>query len=172
MGNLWSKVIEWIDYTLEHFLTYLLAFVAGALGYLIFSLWLLPSPLLPELLEMAKEAYTKVGVTFLALGPLSIYLVILIILVLVNGERMKAPGRHFRFVIEVGPLLGILGTMIAMTEATAIDLSKDLMAIRQLTPKVGQALLSSIFGIMLALLAYIVVYILRLDEEGRDEDAR
>ncbi len=158
---------------IQQFGLLLFAFVTGTVGYLALSLWF-PSGLLTRLLEVGKAVYHKVGITVLGLAPLSIYL--LVVLVLLFREKAGAfefarnPRYHLLWIENASPMLGFLGTLIGLAEAmSGLDTSKGIQpTVVWLTAKVGQAIWSSIYGAIQALLAYGVRFVFELDGEGGD----
>lgn len=148
----------------------LLAFAAGAVGYLALSLWL-PSGLPTNLLAAAKSVYHKVGITALGLAPLSLYLVVVVVLLIREQagayQFTRNPRYHLLWIENASPMLGFLGTLIGLAEAmSGLDTSKGIQpTVVWLTAKVGQAIWSSIYGAVQALLAYGVRFLFELDGE-------
>jgi hypothetical protein len=145
-------------------------FVVGSAGYWVVVTW----PVMHQLGQLAVAAwqawYAKIGIVLLGLAPMTAYLVVLAGWLLCDRLGLLwlsvSAGKHLSFIIEVGPMLGILGTMIALSQVMiSIDLSNGLQAaIRQMTALIGHALNSSIYGIGLALAACILRHV--TDEEG------
>jgi len=109
-----------------------------------------------------KWFYECIGVVSIGLIPLTIFLSSMIALIFLEMTGVlsfaRSPLKKLDFIIEVGPMLGIVGTMISLSNAMMqVDISQGVqVAINNMTALTGQALNSSIYGIVLALVAYMM----------------
>ena len=95
------------------------------------------------------------GIAFIGLIPLAVWLVQMVLKHLVFKQRATAAIQlDLAFISRNGPLLGLLGTVVALasTGATlAVEVeSGGASAVLGIIPLVGQALFSTIAGIILA----------------------
>lgn len=145
--------------------SYLALFLAGAMVYVLIGPLILGVPLLDLLLSAGGAIYDWVGIVALGLVPQSAYLLFAASRTVSQGLRTKQwvypPQKALDFVIETAPMLGMLGTMIALMQAMgSIDITHGIQgAIREMTYRVGQALGSSILGLILALFAFVLKWL-------------
>jgi len=138
-----------------------LCFLGGAIGYYAVNRYGIFSAAAAAALACGSLMYDKIGFVVFGLFPLSIYLACVVLLVcLENAGRYcfkKSPVVQLEFVMEVAPMLGIVGTMVSLSSAMiSVDISQGAQnAIQHLTSLVGQALNSSIYGIALAIVAFL-----------------
>ena len=109
-----------------------------------------------------KWFYENIGIVSIGLIPLTFFLVLMIIFIFLETAGVlnleHSPAKKLDFIVEVGPMLGIVGTMISLSNAMMkVDISHGIqIAINNMTALIGQALNSSIYGIVLALVAYMM----------------
>jgi len=74
---------------------------------------------------------------------------------------------QLRLVQELGPMLGVTGTMISLSRAMdSLTMSKGVeVAIKQMSGLVAQALCSSIWGVILAMAAFLLQFVCPRDSE-------
>ena len=162
--------LDWLSYLL----LLVLSFLVGLVGYLALSLWL-TTPIYREVWEILQAAYIKIGVTFPFLAGLSLYLAWVIYLLVISEAGafrfQRSPRFHLLLIENASPMLGFLGTLIGLAEAmSGLDTSKGIQTtVVWLTAKTGEAIYSSIYGAIQALIAYGVRFLFRLDGEGEKE---
>lgn len=105
------------------------------------------------------------GIAFVGLVPLAIWLLRLMLKYLVLKEDASAAIQlDLAFISRNGPLLGLLGTVVALASAgatLAVDVeSGAASAVLGVIPLVGQALLSTIAGIILAVGADTTLHVI------------
>ncbi|MBI4638947.1 MAG: MotA/TolQ/ExbB proton channel family protein [Candidatus Rokubacteria bacterium] len=140
----------------------------GFLAYTLVRLWLGTSPL-GLAARWLLIAWDKTGPTFLPLAALSLHLVLVAARLLVGpASRAKTLGPHLVLIETTSPALGFLGTLIGLASAMGgIDLAKGLeTAVVTLTAGTGQAIYSSIYGVVQALAAYALRFAFHLDGES------
>ena len=157
---------------LNDILLFLVVFVTGGLIYLVLRNYF---QILISFFAYAKGVfpilYHKAGVVFWGLMPLSAFLLYLTAQILAERFgvfQVKTPfHRRLHFVIEAGPMLGILGTMISISKAMMeTDMSKGVQfAINHLSNLVGQSLNSSVWGILLAMIAFVLTFLTNEEKE-------
>jgi len=154
--------------------TYLLAFVSGMVGYLALSFWA-PTPLSAAVFHVMQSAYGRIGITFPVLAVLTVYLAsILFLLILEKSDLFqfrRSPRYHLLWIENASPMLGFLGTLVGLSAAmSGLDTSKGIQSsVVWLTGQNGQAIYSSIYGAVQALIAYGIRFFFRLDGEGAKE---
>lgn len=106
-------------------------------------------------LHLIEQTWQLFGIAFLGLLPLGLWLLKIVLSYLIGDQR--ADNRvplDLAFISRNGPLLGLLGTVVALASAGATLAgeveSGAASAVLGIIPLVGQALLSTIAGIMLA----------------------
>jgi len=121
--------------------------------------------------------YHRIGLVFLGLFPLTIYLVFLIAQdVLHNtGHALIRPAsrKGYYLLLFAAPNLGLMGTFISLGNALAgMDISQGLQhALQNLGSDIGQALDSTKYGICLAVTTYpFLLFINRQKSENRDDE--
>lgn len=167
-----------VGHTTQNWPSYLLwllvFFMVGMVGYLFFSLYL-TLPLYKEIIEIIETAYTKVGVTFPFLAGLSVYLGAVIWFLTLERSGLfqfrRSPRYHLLWIESASPMLGFLGTLIGLAEAmSGLDTTKGIQTtVVWLTQKTGEAIYSSIYGAIQALIAYGIRFLFHLDGEGGGE---
>lgn len=142
----------------------------GAAGIGLTVHWLLGRWLGVSLLAITGDAirvaWDKTGPTFLPLAGLSAHLSLVAVRLLLE-PRASHLGAHLILIETASPALGFLGTLLGLADAmSALELTKGLEnAIVTLTKGTGEAIYSSIYGVIQALVAYAVRFLYRLDEE-------
>lgn len=170
MNGAQQNTMDWMTYIL----LLLFFFMMGLIGYLFFSLYF-TLPFYREIFQIMETAYTKVGVTFLPLAALSAYLVAVLFFLLLDRaglfEFRRSPRYHLLWIENASPMLGFLGTLIGLAEAmSGLDTSKGIQTtVVWLTAKTGEAIYSSIYGAIQALIAYGVRFLFHLDGDGGTE---
>ncbi len=94
------------------------------------------------------------------LAGLTVYFIVLTARLVTHRLRHTTPiaSDGLRFISDAGPIIGVLGTMLALSQAMVqMDMGGGPQtAVRGLTVSMGQALNSSIGGIVLALAAHLL----------------
>ncbi|HDD35501.1 MAG TPA: hypothetical protein ENF30_01735 [Candidatus Desulfofervidus auxilii] len=147
-------------------LFFLILFFTGFLGYYCLEYkWGLFSLALKTLIGLFVLLYQKIGIVIVGLIPLTGYVVFMSFLVVLEFLGLfcfeKSPENKMDFVIKMGPMLGVLGTMISLSQAMShIDMSHGVQAaINQMSSLVGQALNSSVWGVLVAMAAYVINFL-------------
>jgi hypothetical protein len=137
-------------------------FFLGGIGYYAgYQLELFPSSQ-QFIIESLRWIYEQIGIVSIGLIPLTFFLASMIFLIFLERVDLfsfqNSPAKKLDFIVEVGPMLGIVGTMISLSKAMLeVDISHGVqVAINNMTALIGQALNSSIYGIVLALAAYMM----------------
>jgi len=121
--------------------------------------------------EAARAIYQSIGIVSLGLFPLSLYLIGLSVLTSLQHMgvwALRSNGREkLRLVQELGPMLGVTGTMISLSQAmSGLTMSQGVeAAINQMSALVAQALGSSIWGVTLAMAAFLLKFLCPKDDE-------
>ena len=116
-------------------------------------------------LELARLAFDRVGVTIVGLLPLGVWACVLL------GRQIGQGGSanslmemDYGFISRNATLLGLLGTIVALAAAgnqLASDVGQGASgSILKIIPLVGQALISTIVGIVIALLADCALHVI------------
>ncbi len=138
-------------------------------GYPLIATWPPFVHLTGNLVGLWQMGFAVVGITLWGLLALALYLVLLILRIVprwLNGQTVSPDTTTaLRFIAEAGPIVGVLGTMLALAQAMSqVDMGSGLqLAVRELTGRMGQALNSSIGGIGLALAAYLLRHLVEAD---------
>lgn len=151
----------------RHHAGWLLLPAALAVGWL--TGWLLPEAshallrLPAALYEVLRFGMEWLGIAFIGLIPLAFWLLRLALRYAVRGaDATEVTVLDLAFISRNGPLLGLLGTIVALAAAgsqLAADVrSGDNTAILNVFPLLSQTLLSSIAGIVLAIGADITLH--------------
>lgn len=170
MNGAQQNTMDWMTYIL----LLLSFFMIGLVGYLFFSLYF-TLPFYREIFQIMETAYTKIGITFPALAGLSAYLGIVIFFLVLERlglfQFRRSPRYHLLLIENASPMLGFLGTLIGLAEAmSGLDTSKGIQTtVVWLTAKTGEAIYSSIYGAIQALIAYGVRFLFHLDGDGGTE---
>ncbi len=145
------------------------SFVIGVFAYRLLATWPPFVHLTGNLTALWHTGYAVVGITLWGLLALALYLVLLMLRVSakwLSGQTVSSDTtRALHFIAEAGPIVGVLGTMLALAQAMSqVEMSSGLQAaVRELTARMGQALNSSIGGIALALAAYLLRHLVEAD---------
>jgi hypothetical protein len=136
------------------------SFGLGVVGYRLLADWPVTVRVAASLHNLWQLGYARIGIVLIPLVALTGCLIYLVLGMAATRDRSL--DRRLQFIAEAGPMLGVLGTMIALAQAMAsFNVSGGLQdAIRQMTARMGQALLSSIVGITVALGAYAVRHLI------------
>lgn len=141
---------------------FMICFFLGCIGYYVGYQLELFNLSQQFIIESLKWFYERIGIISIGLIPLTFFLVSMIFLIFLEVVHVfsfeNSPVKKLDFIIEVGPMLGIVGTMISLSNAMMkVDISQGVqVAINNMTELIGQALNSSIYGIVLALIAYMM----------------
>jgi len=123
------------------------------------------------LAKVAQAIYQGIGIVSLGLFPLSLYLIGLSVFISLQHLDLwvlRSNAREkLRLVQELGPMLGVTGTMISLSQAMgSLTMSKGVeAAINQMSGLVAQALGSSIWGVILAMVAFLLQFLCPKDSE-------
>ena len=124
-----------------------------------------------RLAELALAVYARIGIVSVGLFPLSLYLFGLSIFISLHHLDLwvlrSNPRDKLRLVQELGPMLGVTGTMISLSQAMgSLTMAKGVeVAINQMSGLVAQALGSSIWGVTLAMGAFLLRFLCPKDDE-------
>lgn len=141
---------------------YSIAIVSGAVFFFYLDRLGMVNTLLGGIIKAGTYFYSICGIVSIGLIPLSVGVIVLAIWQMGHHLGLwhfkKHHTRKYELVENIGPILGILGTMLGLVEALrGLDIEKGLqIAIQAMSIGVGQALWSSVFGLLLALFAYIL----------------
>ena len=139
----------------------LICFFAGCIGYYYAYSYGFFDALSNLAATSFQIVYGKIGIVIYGLLPLSLFLIGMTVFIILEKlgcyNFRKSPEQKLNLIIELAPMLGIVGTMVSLSNAMLqVDISKGVQhAIHHLTALVGQALNSSVFGIVLAMAAYL-----------------
>jgi hypothetical protein len=123
------------------------------------------------LVEAARTIYESVGIVSVGLVPLTLYLLGLALFILLEYLELwllrSNPRDKLRLVQELGPMLGVTGTMISLSKAMgSLTMSKGVeVAINHMSSLVAQALGSSIWGVTLAMVAFLLKFFCPRDDK-------
>jgi hypothetical protein len=123
------------------------------------------------LAEAARTIYESVGIVSVGLVPLTLYLLGLSLFILLEYLELwllrSNPRDKLRLVQELGPMLGVTGTMISLSKAMgSLTMSKGVeVAINHMSSLVAQALGSSIWGVTLAMVAFLLKFFCPRDDK-------
>ena len=118
-----------------------------------------------EIVMSANRAlYGQVGWTWYLFVPLSFWLIGLVVATVckMSGARRAVadPSAHLSIVENLAPMLGLLGTTWEIGEATRAMTAESLEAsVLSLAPAVGEALHSTIVGLVLAIVAFVMRHV-------------
>lgn len=160
INRIWSNLLI-VDFALAvKMITYSSAIIIGIIGaYYYLSNGFSKTG---HLIAGIYKFYEAVGPAFWGLMPMTLYLIYLCtndILVKLGYASTLARPKHYDRIRENAPLCGILGTMLGLAAAVnSMDVSIGMQkAIVALSVKVGSAVISSAFGIILVLFINILV---------------
>jgi hypothetical protein len=120
---------------------------------------------------VGRSIYESVGIVSVGLLPLTLYLVGLSVFILLEYLELwllrSNPRDKLRLVQELGPMLGVTGTMISLSKAMgSLTMSKGVeVAINHMSSLVAQALGSSIWGVTLAMVAFLLKFFCPRDDK-------
>jgi hypothetical protein len=121
--------------------------------------------------EAARSIYESVGIVSVGLVALTLYLIGLSVFILLEYLELwlfrSNPRDKLRLVQELGPMLGVTGTMISLSQAMgSLTMSKGVeVAINHMSSLVAQALGSSIWGVTLAMVAFLLKFFCPRDDK-------
>lgn len=121
--------------------------------------------------EAARTIYESVGIVSVGLVPLTLYLLGLSVFIVLEYLELwvlrSNPRDKLRLVQELGPMLGVTGTMISLSKAMgSLTMSKGVeVAINHMSSLVAQALGSSIWGVTLAMVAFLLKFFCPRDDK-------
>ena len=121
--------------------------------------------------EAGRSIYESVGIVSVGLLPLTLYLVGLSVFIVLEYLELwllrSNPRDKLRLVQELGPMLGVTGTMISLSQAMgSLTMSKGVeVAINHMSSLVAQALGSSIWGVTLAMVAFLLKFFCPRDDK-------
>ncbi len=138
----------------------IVSFVVGLFVYALLADWLPLRALMQHTFNLWQWGLASIGVALWGLAGLTIYLIVLSVRLCTHRLRHTTPiaSDGLRFISDAGPIIGVLGTMLALSQTMVqMDMGGGLQsAVRGLTVSMGQALNSSIGGIVLALAAHLL----------------
>ncbi|MEM9227413.1 MAG: MotA/TolQ/ExbB proton channel family protein [Verrucomicrobiota bacterium] len=135
-----------------------------------------PVSLLAGLQSVLGQLWQAFGVALIGLLPLSLWLLRLVMRHVLDQAQADAPVMlDLAFIARNGPLLGLLGTVVALASAGATLASEvesgSTAAVLGVIPLVGQALFSTIAGIILAVAADTTLHVIERKHSETTEDA-
>ncbi len=146
----------------------IVSFAVGLFVYALLADWLPLQVVAHQLYEGWQWGLAGIGVTLWGLAGLTIYFIVLTVRLVTHRLRHTTPvaSDSLRFISDAGPIVGVLGTMLALSQAMVqMDMGGGLQsAVRGLTVSMGQALNSSIGGIVLALAAHLLRHFTAAEE--------
>ena len=146
----------------------IVSFVVGVFVYALLADWLPLQVITSHLYEGWQWGLASIGVTLWGLAGLTVYFIVLTVRLCTQRLRHTPPvsSDGLRFISDAGPIIGVLGTMLALSQAMVqMDMGGGLQsAVRELTMNMGQALNSSIGGIVLALAAHFLRHLTAAEE--------
>ena len=153
---------DWIPGLLLRLLQVSAAVLLGFILHRIFFESGLAGEIWQMLAGAARSIYSRIGIVSVGLVPLSLYLIGLGVFILLHHLDLWSlrsnPRDKFHVVQELGPMLGVTGTMLSLSEAMgSLTMSEGVeVAINQISSLVGQALHSSVWGVSLAMVAFLL----------------
>ena len=172
---MWPSRVANDSYWFTGFLLRLLQVVAGLLIGFFFHRIFIESGFVGAawqlMVEAGRSIYESVGIVSVGLVPLTLYLVGLSVFILLEYLELcllrSNPRDKLRLVQELGPMLGVTGTMISLSKAMgSLTMSKGVeVAINHMSSLVAQALGSSIWGVTLAMLAFLLKFFCPRDDK-------
>ncbi|QYY37311.1 MotA/TolQ/ExbB proton channel family protein [Ruficoccus sp. ZRK36] len=120
--------------------------------------------ILPQTEALVRLCLERLGIAFIGLIPLGLWLFRIIARHTISQQEPTASAvLDLGFISRNGPLLGLLGTVIALAAAgarLAVEVEADgNAAVLGVFPLVSQALLSTIAGIVLAIAADTTLHV-------------
>ena len=172
---MWPSRVANDSYWFTGFLLRLLQVVAGLLIGFFFHRIFIESGFVGAawqlMVEAGRSIYESVGIVSVGLVPLTLYLVGLSVFILLEYLELwllrSNPRDKLRLVQELGPMLGVTGTMISLSKAMgSLTMSKGVeVAINHMSSLVAQALGSSIWGVTLAMVAFLLKFFCPRDDK-------
>lgn len=112
--------------------------------------------------DKAKNAPQIIGIVFYMLFPMSLFVSYVLARVILDKLGLwhypSSPVQGLTICFETGPILGILGTMISLSAAMDFDISGGTQrAIQTVSFRIGQAMSSSIMGLAISLISFILL---------------
>lgn len=174
--------LDWRD-RIEMVATNLLVFGAVFL-VAVFSYWGLrrlvgQNSVLTYAMGLIEYAYDKIGVTAIALIPMAVALMMLLILIVAEHLEwfrfLNDPRRYLAGIAEYSPLFGVLGTMCGLVSVmqTAVfgggEGNSFSDAVAGMSTGIGQALVSSVVGLTVAILAGASQYAVIADWKKQEQ---
>ncbi len=151
-----------------HLAALIVSFVVGLFVYALLADWLPLQAITSHIYEGWQWGLSRIGVTLWGLAGLTVYFIVLTVRLCTQRLRQTPPvsSDGLRFISDAGPIIGVLGTMLALSQAMVqMDMGGGLQtAVRGLTVSMGQALNSSIGGIGLALAAHLLRHLTSAEE--------
>jgi hypothetical protein len=166
-----GSIIYWFPDLVLRLLQVLVALLIGFFFHRIFFESGLAGKVWQLLVEGAQSIYESIGIVSLGLFPLTLYLIALSVFILFEYLELwlfnSNPRDKLRLVQELGPMLGVTGTMISLSQAMgSLTMSKGVeVAINHMSSLVAQALGSSIWGITLAMVAFVLKFLCPRDDK-------
>jgi len=115
--------------------------------------------------EILMRAYEVIGISFIGLAPLAVVMIWIMIRHFTSAERRNAlTVQDLGYVSETAPTLGILGTVIALVMA-GVTLGSEVQSgspevVLKVIPRVSEALLSTVVGLVLKWLADSMIHVI------------
>ena len=166
-----TNIIYWFPDLTLRLLQVLAAVLVGFIFHRIFFESGLAGEVWQLLVEGSQSIYECIGIVSLGLFPLTLYLIGLSMFILLHYLELwilrSNPRDKLGLIQELGPMLGVTGTMISLSKAMgSLTMSKGVeVAINHMSSLVAQALGSSIWGITLAMVAFLLKFLCPRDEE-------
>ncbi len=118
-----------------------------------------------QVVDTGKNIYQDIGIVFWGLLPMVIYAGIRMLLHQLGLWSYLSSEKALVICTDLGPVLGILGTLISLSQAMIFDLSGGTQnAIQAVSFRISQAMSSSIIGLSLSLFSFIL---LKLREKNK-----
>lgn len=120
-----------------------------------------------------RGAFSKVGIVLIGLLPMGVWVLMLVVKQLA-GQRSEVRMRlDYAYIARSATVLGLLGTITSLGFATT-RLAGDVAAgsssaILKVIPLTGQALVSTMVGLVIALIAETALHVMDRKEEGEFE---
>jgi hypothetical protein len=133
--------------------------ILGCGGALASLRWGAPAQWLSHIAAMGSGAFGAVGPTIVCLGPLSIWLLVLVYRQFAFPDAVnQGLVKDYEVIATMGPILGLLGTVLALVSAGAelgqeVQSGSSANAVLAIIPKVAQALVSTAVGIVIQIIA-------------------
>jgi hypothetical protein len=128
--------------------------------------WGVPAQWPGHLVVLGSGAVGSVGPTIVFLGPLFIWLVVLVWRQYAYPDSVhQGLVKDYEIIATMGPILGLLGTVLALVAAGAalgeqVQAGSSANAVLAIIPKVAQALVSTAIGIVIQIVAEGALHVL------------